>query len=185
MIPLALYGLDFEKIPALLIDFRDPANPRRRELSGRLINDITRDVLSLSQFGNVYYFLARSAFDFVTSRRGIDINQPSRLRSAAELRLLLSFNPNLSNGLREELNQGLENLSVNPLENGSKAERELAFAQYRALQAYALRDDGLPARLERRARRRSGEVYASGAWTASSCGWPTFSRSVVTLIARS
>ncbi len=155
MIPLALYGLDFEKIPALLIDFRDSANPRRRELSGRLINDITRYVLSLSRFGNVYYFLARSAFDFVTSRRGIDVNQPSRLRSAAELRLLLSFNQNISNALRAELKQGLENLSVNPLENGSKAERELTFAQYRALQAYAVRANGLSARLERE---RSAEL---------------------------
>ena len=149
MIPLALYGLDFEKIPALLIDFRDSANPRRRELSGRLINDITRDVLSISRFGNVYYFLVRSAFDLVTSRRGIDINQPSRLRSAAELRLLLSFNPNINDALRAELNKGLENLSVNPLENGSKAERDVASAQYRALRAYALRADGLSARLER------------------------------------
>lgn len=148
MIPLALYGLDFDKIPALLIDFRNPANPRRREMSGRLINDITRDVLSISRFGNVYYFVGRSVFDFVTSRRGIDLNQPSRLRSAAELRLLLSFNPNLSNGLREELSKGLADLSVNPLENGGKAENELAFAQYRALQAYALRPDGLAVRLE-------------------------------------
>lgn len=149
MIPLALYGLDFNKIPSLLIDFRDVGNPRRRELSGRLINDVTRDVLALSRFGNVYYFLARSAFDFVTRRRGIDVNQPSRLRSAAELRLLLAFDPNLSNGLRAELNQGLDRLSINPFENSSKAERELAFAQYHALQAYALRPDGLPARLER------------------------------------
>ena len=148
MIPLALYGLDFQKIPALLIDFRDSANPRRRELSGRLLNDITRDVLSISRFGNVYYFLARSAFDFVTSRRGIDINQPSRLRSAAELRLLLAFNPGVNDALRAELNKGLENLSVNPLENGSKTERDVAFAQYRALRAYAGRADGLPSRLE-------------------------------------
>ena len=149
MIPLALYGLDFDKIPALLIDFRNPANPRRRELSGRLINDITRDVLSISRFGNVYYFLARSTFDFVTSQRGIDVNQPTRLRSVAELRLLLSFDTSLSNGLRAELNKGLDHLSVNPLESGSKAEKELAVAQYRALQAYALRTDGLPAQLER------------------------------------
>ena len=149
MIPLALYGLDFEKIPALLIDFRDTANPRRRELSRRLINDIARDVFAVSRFGNVYYFLARSTFDFVTSRRGIDVNQPSRLRSAAELRLLLSFNSNISNGLRQQLNKGLDQLSVNPLENGIQAERRLALAQYQSLKAYALRPDGLPARLER------------------------------------
>jgi hypothetical protein len=149
MIPLALYGLDFEKIPALLIDFRDPANPRRRELSRRFIDDLARDVFSISRMGNVYYFLARSTFDFVTSRRGIDVNQPSRLRSAVELRLLLSFNSRISAELSQQLNKGLEELSVNPLENGSEAERRLALAQYQALQAYARRPDGLPARLER------------------------------------
>jgi hypothetical protein len=155
MIPLALYGLDFEKIPALLIDFRDTANPRRRELSRRLINDIARDVFGISRFGNVYYFLARFAFDFVTSRRGIDINQPSRLQSAAELRLLLSFNSQISPGLRQQLSKGLEQLSVNPLENGTQAERSLALAQYQNLKAYALRPDGLPAALERH---RSSEL---------------------------
>ena len=149
MIPLALYGLNFQKIPALLIDFRDSANPRRRELSGRLINDITRDVLSISRFGNVYYFLASSAFNFITSRRGIDINQPSRIRSAAELRLLLSLDPGLSDGLRAELNRGLENLTINPLENSGRDEGELALAQHKALQAYALLPDGLPAQLQR------------------------------------
>jgi hypothetical protein len=40
-------------------------------------------------------------------------------------------------------------LSVNPLENGSDAERELAFTQYEALQDYAVREDGLPVQLER------------------------------------
>lgn len=162
MIPLALYGLDFEKIPALLIDFRNPANPRRREMSGRLINDITRDVLSISKFGNIYYFVGRSVFDFVTSRRGIDFNQPSRLRSAAELRLLLSFNPELSNGLRGELNKGLNNLSVNPLENGSRAERELAFTQYSALQAYAIRENGLTLQLERERRAEAAKFAHRG-----------------------
>ena len=149
MIPLALYGLDFEKIPALLIDFRDTANPRRRELSRRLINDLARDVFAISSLGNVYYFIGRSTFDFLTNRRGIDVNQSSRLRSAVELRLLLSFNSHISAGLSQELNKGLEALSVNPLENGSEAERRLALAQYQALQAYALREDGLPAQLER------------------------------------
>jgi hypothetical protein len=149
MIPLALYGLDFDKIPALLIDFRDLGNPKRRELSGRFIKDITSDVLSISRFGNVYYFIARSAFDFVTNRRGIDINQPSRVRSIAELKLVLSFDPNISEGLRNQLHQGLQRLSINPLENNCAAENELALAQYTALKSYALRPDGLPARLER------------------------------------
>ncbi|HEV7395430.1 MAG TPA: hypothetical protein VGN86_02870, partial [Pyrinomonadaceae bacterium] len=149
MIPLAVYGLDFNKIPALLIDFRDTDNPRRRELSGKLINDITRDVLSISRFGNIYYFLGRSAFDFVTSKRGLDINQPSRIRSAAELKLLLSLDSKIDNGLRVQLEKGLERLSTNPLETSTKFDRNLAVAQYQSLQAYAVRPDGLAVRLER------------------------------------
>jgi hypothetical protein len=149
MIPLALYGLDFEKIPALLIDFRDPENPKRRELSGRLIKDITSDVLSLSRYGNVYYFLASSVLDFLSKRRGIDVNQPSRVRSVVELKLLLSFDPTINKGLRQQLDNGLQRLCTNPLENKSAAEKELALAQYRALLAYSLRPDGLPGRLDR------------------------------------
>jgi hypothetical protein len=149
MIPLALYGLDFDKIPVLLIDFRDAGNPKRRELSGRLINDIVSDVLSISRYGNVYYFLGRSAFDWVTRRRGIDISQPSRVLSIAELKLVLSFDPNISKALRGQLDEGLQRLSVNPLENSNPAENKLALAQYRALLAYSHRLNGLPARLER------------------------------------
>jgi hypothetical protein len=155
MIPLALYGLDFEKIPALLIDFRDTANARRRELSRRVINDVARDVFSISRLGNVYYFLGRSTFDFITSRRGIDVNQPSRLRSAVELRLLLSFNSQISAGLSQQLSKGLEDLTVNPLESGIETERRLALAHYQSLRVYALRPDGLPAKLERE---RSSEL---------------------------
>jgi hypothetical protein len=127
-----------------------------------LINDLARDVFAISRFGNIYYFLARSTFDFVTSRRGIDVNQPSRLRSAAELRLLLSFNSDISNGLRQQLNNGLEQLSVNPLENEIQAERGLALARYQNLKAYALRPDGLPGRVERERaeNRRDSSVVA-------------------------
>src|SRR5215207_10969607 len=134
-------------------------------------------------FGNVYYFLARSTFDFVTSRRGIDVNQPSRLRSAAELKLLLSFNSDISNGLRQQLNKGLEQLSVNPLENGTEAERRLALAQYHSLKAYALRPDGLPARLERQ---RGSEMtkFIHRGLKVSSCGLPTSSLWTVTLMMR-
>src|ERR1044072_7732059 len=49
LIPLALYGLDFPKIPALLVDFRDRFNPKRREMSHRVIEDVARNVLSLTR----------------------------------------------------------------------------------------------------------------------------------------
>ena len=50
MIPLALYGLDNPKIPMLLVDFRDSYNPKKREMSRRVLNDVTRNFLSLSKF---------------------------------------------------------------------------------------------------------------------------------------
>src|SRR5688572_12976287 len=85
MIPLGLYGLDNPKIPMLLVDFRDSYNPKKREMSRRVLNDVTRNILSFSKFGNLPFFLGRTVFDFVTGRRGIDINQPSRLATYSQL----------------------------------------------------------------------------------------------------
>jgi hypothetical protein len=149
MIPLAVYGLHHPKIPALLIDFRSSLNPKKREMSRRLFNDVTRNVLSLSSFGNLPYFAGRRVYGFLTGRRGMDLNQPSRMRSYSELKLLLSFNSSINPTLREELESRLENVSLNPLSNDADAEIELAQQQYEALIAFASRADGLPAKIER------------------------------------
>ncbi len=149
MIPLALYGLDNPKIPMLLVDFRDTLNPKKREMSRRLLNDVTQNVLSLSGFGDLPYFLSRSVFDFVTGRRGMDINQPSRLRTYSQLKLLLALNESLDPELRRQLSGRLEKVSLNPMENDLKAEAKLADQQFRSLLAYAARPDGLAKQLER------------------------------------
>jgi len=149
MIPLALYGLDNPKIPMVLVDFRDALNPKKREMSRRVLEDVTSNVLSLSSFGPPAYFLGRSVFDFVTGRRGIDINQPSRLRTYSQLKLLLSLNESLDPALREQIDRRLEKVSLNPLENDLAAESRLAVEQYEALLAYAKRPEGLPAKLDR------------------------------------
>jgi hypothetical protein len=149
MIPLALYGLDNPRIPMLLVDFRDGYNPKKREMSRRVLQDITRDVLSISRFGNLPYFLGRTVFDFVTGRRGMDINQPSRLKTYSQLKLLLSLNESLDPNLREEIGARVERVSLNPLENDLEVEARVATEQYNALIAYAKRADGLPAKLER------------------------------------
>jgi hypothetical protein len=149
LIPLALYGLDFPKIPALLVDFRDRLNPKRREMSHRVIEDVARNVLSLSRYGDVHYFLGRTVFDFVTSRRGIDVNQPTRLRAYSQLKLLLALDATLDRDLRDEIARRIESVSLNPLENDLAAEARLARQQYAALVAAARRPDGLPARLDR------------------------------------
>lgn len=149
MIPLALYGLDFPKIPILLVDFRDASNPKKREMSRRVLEDVAGNLLSLSSFANIPYFLGRTVYDFVTSKRGMDMNQPSRLRTYSQLKLLLSLSASLDPELRDEISRRLERVSLNPLENGMEAEAQLARDQYAALIAYAKRPDGLPARLDR------------------------------------
>ncbi|MBA2341111.1 MAG: hypothetical protein H0V88_12000 [Pyrinomonadaceae bacterium] len=149
MIPLALYGLDYPKIPILLVDFRDRYNPKRREISKRLLEDVARNLLNISRFGDLYFFLGRTVYDFVTSRRGMDINQPSRLQAYSQLKLLLSLSQSLDPQLRAETSRRLEAVSANPLENDIKAETQIARDQYSALRLYALSPDGLPARIER------------------------------------
>jgi hypothetical protein len=159
MIPLALYGLDNPKIPALLVDFRDKHNPKRREMSRRVLQDVTKNILAVSQFGDLPYLLGRSVFDFVTGRRGMDINQPSRLKTYSQLKLLLSLNESLEPELRSEIADRIEIVSLNPMENSIEAERKLARKQYEALLDYAKRPDGLPAKLlrDRRAEMTSFE----------------------------
>jgi hypothetical protein len=148
MIPLALYGLDNPKIPMLLVDFRDALNPKKREMSRRVLQDVTRNVLSVSRFGDLPYFLGRSVFDFVTGRRGMDINQPSRLRTYSQLKLLLALNESLEPALRKQIEHRLEKVSLNPMENDLATEAKLAVKQHDALLAYARRADGLPAKLD-------------------------------------
>lgn len=133
LIPLALYGLDHPRAPALLVDFRDSLNPKRREISKRLIGDLVRTVFRLSPFRNAPLWIAHRAFSFIIGRRGADINQPSRLRSMAELDLLLATNRSVAPQLREEISRRMKLLSANPMNNDWKAELELAREQYHAL----------------------------------------------------
>lgn len=149
LIPLALYGLDNPKIPMLLVDFRNTLNPKKREMSRRVLQDVTRNILSLSRFGDVPYFLGRTVFDVVTGRRGMDINQPSRLATYSQLKLFLALDRSLDPTLREEITQRLEKVSLNPLENDLETEAKLATQQYAALLAYTNSPEGLPARLGR------------------------------------
>ncbi|HVQ40178.1 MAG TPA: hypothetical protein VMS31_21740 [Pyrinomonadaceae bacterium] len=149
LIPLALYGLDNPKIPMLLVDFRSSLNPKKREMSRRVLQDVTRNILSLSRFGDVPYFLGRTVYDVVTGRRGMDINQPSRLQTYSQLKLFLSLDRSLDPQLRDEISGRLEKVSLNPLENDLEAEGNLARQQHAALIAYANSPDGLPAKLAR------------------------------------
>lgn len=149
LIPLALYGLDHPKIPMLLVDFRDGLNPKKREMSRRVLNDVTRNILSVSKFGSLPFLLGKTVYDFVTGRRGLDINQPSRLRAYSQLKLLLALNNSIETPLRNEVNNRLERISLNPFENDMKAEATIAIEQYNALIAFAKDPEGLSAKVER------------------------------------
>lgn len=152
MIPLALYGLDYPKIPVVLIDFRDQNNPKRREMSRRILTDITRNVFSISRFSNLPYFVGHYVYDFIMARRGIDINQASRLNSYSQLKLLLALDASLEPEFRDEIANRLERVSLNPLENDLDVEIKLARQQYANLLEYARNPHGLPARIERERR---------------------------------
>jgi hypothetical protein len=149
MIPLAVYGLNHPKIPALLVDFRNSLNPKKREMSRRVFNDVAKNVLSLSSFGNLPYFAGRKLYGFLTGQRGMDVNQPSRVRSYSELKLLLAFNPTINPKLRDELEHRIESVSLNPLSNDTDSEIRLAREQYEAIVKFAHRDGGLSAKIAR------------------------------------
>ncbi len=133
MVPLSVYGLDFPKIPALLVDFRSVFNPKRRELSRRAIDDVGRYLLHVSPFGDVKLYVAQKVYGMITGRKGIDINQPSRALTYAQLKSLLVLRDELDPELRELVLRDVGRLNVNPLENDLETEREIALVQYRAL----------------------------------------------------
>jgi len=162
LIPLALYGLDHPKIPVLLVDFRDHSNPKRRELTRRLLNDVTRNLLSLSPFGDLDYYIGQSVYNFVTGRRGMDINQPSRLRSYSQLKLLLSLDATLDPALAQETTRLLERVSMNPLQNDLDVEMILVQQSHAALLA-ARGSGGALQKLMERDRRREFTRLEHGA----------------------
>lgn len=143
MIPLALYGLDNPKIPVILIDFRDSSNPRMRELSRRVLADVSNSILTVTRFNSFPYFIGRYIYDFVTDRRGMDLNQASRFRSYSQLKLLVALDESLEPGLKEEVSRHIDHSGINPMENGVDTDSQIAVKQYANLLAYARRPDGL------------------------------------------
>jgi hypothetical protein len=149
MIPLALYGLDHPKIPALLIDFRKPLNAKARELSHVAFEKFGTRVITASPFANAAIRFGRIATRVATRRMGVDLFQPSRLLSYTQLKMVLSSNPGISSTMRLEIGRRVESVAVNPLENDLTTEVALARSQYRALLDYASQPDGLRVDLNR------------------------------------
>ena len=147
LVPLAVYGLDNPKIPTILVDFRNNANPKMRELSKRVLDDVVNGFISVSIFGDLPLFLGKYTYDYVTGKRGIDIDQPSRLRSYAQLKLLLQLTDSMDSGLETEVAKRLESATLNPLQNDTAVEERLAREQYNNLISWASADNGLPRKI--------------------------------------
>ena len=149
LIPLALYALEYPKVPLLLADFRDTRKPKRREMLRLAAGDAVSGVLGISKWGNWPYFAGSWTWNFVRSRHGDPNNRTARLRAYSQVRRWLTLDGSIDPALRAELQRRLEILGVNPLEDSVFEETEIAERQYDALLRYAADPQGLPARLER------------------------------------
>ncbi len=146
MIPLAMYALDYPKVPLLLVDFRNSGAPKRREMVFHAATDTLNGVLGISKFGNWPFLVGSFGFQFIRTRHGATMNRTARLRAYSEVRQWMALDTSIDPGLREELQKRLERGGVNPIEESIFEEAGIARRQYAALLKYA--ENGLPARIE-------------------------------------
>jgi hypothetical protein len=149
LIPLALYALEYPKVPLLLADFRDTRKPKHREMLRLAAGDAVSGVLGISKWGNWPYMAGSVAWNFVRSRHGDPNNRTARLKAYSQVRRWLTLDGSIDPALRADLQRRLEILGVNPLEESVFEETAIAHRQYDALLRYAADPEGLPARLER------------------------------------
>jgi hypothetical protein len=157
LIPLALYNLDYPRVPLLLADFRDSFKPKRREMMSNGASSIATGVFGLTRLGNPEFFVAEALWTFVRGRHGAAVNRSARLAAYSEAREFLSVDSSLDPALKAELQRHLDHLALNPLENEVSREASLAREQYAALLKWAESSRG-QAKLERD-RRKELEAY--------------------------
>ncbi len=148
LIPLALYALEYPKVPLVLVDFRDTHKPKNREMLRMATTDAVTGVLGISKFGNWPYLAGSMTWNFVRSRHGDPNNRSARLKAYSQVRRWLTLDGSVDPALRAELQGRLEILGVNPLEESVFEETEIAARQYDALMRYASDPQGLTVRLE-------------------------------------
>ncbi len=136
MIPLALYSLDYPRVPLLLADFRHSLAPKRREMVSQGVTGLVTGVFGLTRFGNPGFFAADWVWTFVRGRHGAAVNRTARLRAYADARQFLAMDSGLDPGLKIELQLQLDHLALNPRENETSHEATLAREQYAALLDY-------------------------------------------------
>jgi hypothetical protein len=137
MIPLALYSLDYPRVPLLLADFRHSLNPKRREMISQGVTGLVTGVFGITRFGNPSFFAADFLWTFVRGRHGAAVNRTARLQAYSGARQFLAMDASLDPALKIELQRQLDHLALNPRENETSHEATLAREQYAALLQYA------------------------------------------------
>ena len=148
LIPLALYSLDYPRIPLLLADFRDPLKPKRREMVSDGASSVMTGVFGVTRFTNPEFFFGEALWTFVRGRHGAAVNRSARLEAYAQAREFLATDSSLDPALKLALVRRLNHLAINPLENDVSNEASLARDQYAALVRWAESARG-EAKLER------------------------------------
>jgi hypothetical protein len=161
LIPLALYALEYPKVPLLLADFRNAQLPKRREMLRHASTDLVSGVLGISKWGNWPFFAGVWTFDFVTARHGAANNRSARLKAYTQVREWMALDHSIDPELRTQLQKRLEVLAVNPLQGDVFDQARTARSQYEALLRYADSPSGLIARLEKD-RNTEAVVYEHG-----------------------
>ncbi len=115
LIPLAVYSLDYSRMPLLLADFRDKQQVRRHEMLQRSITEITSGVIGISYLANWYYYAGAIVYNTVWARRGTASNQAERLDSYARFRTHLALDNQLDPTLHSLISARAESVFVNPL----------------------------------------------------------------------
>ena len=168
MIPLALYALDYPKVPLLVVDFRDTHRPKRREMIRHAATDTISGVLGISKFSNMPLLFGSLAFNFVRTRHGAANDRDARLQAYAEVREWLTLDQTIDPELRRVLQQRMEIMGVNPMEQSIEGEARMAQREYAALLRYAADPRGLPVRV---ARDRESELFADRHGVAARIGF--------------
>ena len=134
-IPLAVYALDYPRVPLRPVDFRRSAGPQINEMGLRFADDLTSDVLGFTGFGlgNLDYMALKQSWMFVHTRHGATTNRGARERAFVELRHALGTDAGLDPDLRKELMARLKRLDIDPAARTWTQEVRGAWRQYEAL----------------------------------------------------
>jgi hypothetical protein len=133
MVPLALYSLDHPRVPLLLVDFRDPSKPRRREMLKRASDDIATGVLGFTGLSHWRYLIMKTTWFFVHRRHGGAFDRDARVRAYVALCNALPVDRSLNPRLRDELEHRIDELGFNPLQDSCRDAPRIARRQYAAL----------------------------------------------------